>query len=76
MTTRPIRVQLNADLSEGERDAIMTRVEEVATAYNAWPEDVRSIPSLSEPEMFEFVCGEDKGRPVHFAVDTDGRSYT
>jgi hypothetical protein len=76
MTTRPIRVQLSSELSEGEREAIMTRVEEVATAYGSWPDDVRSIPSLSEPEMFEFVCGESKGRPIHFGVDTDGRSFT
>ncbi len=55
---------------------MLERLEEVATAYRCWPDDVRWVPSLSEPEMFEFAIGEKKGRPHLIGIDRKGRSHS
>ena len=67
---------LDRPLTELHEPAVLQRLEEVATAYNCWPDDVRWIPSLSEPEIHEFVIGEKKGRPHHVGIDLTGRSFT
>lgn len=67
---------LDRPIEEVPVPAVLERLQEVATAYGCWPDDVRWLPSLSEPEMFEFAIGERKGRVHVIGIDTEGRSFT